>query len=257
MKSIIFIALTVFILTGCSRISQLEGDVTNNNLSTHAICSDSIEESKIIYLTEQTDNNFISIEVPVFDINKSDIIENGIIDHVKGYLFDLTGVKFSLFRSSINSLQASETDVSELVALYDYYIDIDYRISIQNEDCISIIFEGMLNKSTAAHPMHLFFTYNINPETGERILFSDKYCVDSKLYNIVSLYVKDNMAGDSNNNIAVETLLDEKWFYNELSSEKSVFCYYTEDCVGISFPVVFAMGSHLEVEIPYDSLKSK
>lgn len=258
MKKIIFFFSVVLILTGCSRSSKLEGDVENNNYSTHAIHSDSIEEgSKLIYLTEQTDNNLISIEVPVFDINKSNIIESDIINYIKNYLYDITGVKFSLIKSNTNALEDSNNDVAELITQYDYYIDINHKITIQNENCISIVFEGMLNKSTAVHPMHLFFTYNINPETGERILFSDRYRINSNLYNIVSLYVKDNIVGDSNNGVVVETLLDENTFFNELSSEKSVFCYYTEDSVGISFPVVFSMGSHLEVEIPYDSLEVK
>ena len=245
MKIILSVLIFILVLTSCSQVGKSDGSVENNYYSTYNTHTDLIEESKSIYLT-QKDKNLISVQIPILDTNNFYTIKNNIVRYIGDYLFNLTDIEFQISETNNDLFKV----LDENVAQYDYYIDINYRIAMESKDCISIIFEGMLNNRMAAHPIHLFFTYNVNPKTCERIVFSDMYHVDENLYNIVLLDVKEKI-GDER----LENLLDEKSFLNGLSNEKDVFSYYTKDFVGISVPVPFSLGNHIEAEIPYNALR--
>lgn len=150
------------------------------------------EQENRICFYEQSDENFVSIEIPILNIQKENIIRKETVKYIENYFQELTNVNFELCQTN-SWTEEYNINVSELCMQYENYIGIESRISLQSEECISIIFEDMMNNNSAAHPLNLFFTYNINPKTGARILFKDRYCISDNLYEKVLTYITESV----------------------------------------------------------------
>ena len=102
----------------------------------------------------------------------------------------------------------------------------------------------------------MLFTLNIDTETGEPVLFAQKYKVDSELYTIFIETAKEQLTHINLSEDTLISLFDEDTFIDGLMLEEDVCVYYTSAGVGISYPVVYALGNHIEIEIPYNKLRS-
>lgn len=208
-----------------------------------------IDTTDSIYLTESTDENIISAKLPVFN---DSTIDDLIIDYVCEYFVKTTGTEFDLTCAQ-DSFDMDAYEYSE------YYINTNYNVTYFSDELISITFQGMLNNKTAAHPMHLFFTLNIDRETKQRILFNNNYEINSNLYDIFSGYAKDDIIDkvgewpEEWGNFS-ESICSFEKFQREMNDEKTFFAYYTNDGIGISYEVPFALGNHLEVVIPFTEI---
>ena len=249
-RQLINIVICILMLTSCS-ISQIEIPYTepfDNTITadTKSFVDVAIDTTDSIYLTESTDENIISAKLPVFN---DSTIDDLIIDYVCEYFVKTTGTEFDLTCAQ-DSFDMDAYEYSE------YYINTNYNVTYFSDELISITFQGMLNNKTAAHPMHLFFTLNIDRETKQRILFKNNYEINSDLYDIFSGYAKDDIIDkvgewpEEWGNFS-ESICSFEKFQREMNDEKTFFAYYTNDGIGISYEVPFALGNHLEVVIPF------
>lgn len=137
---------------------------------------------------------------------------------------------------------------------------LEYRITCQREDLLSIVFEGLYNDRTAAHPMHLFFTLNIEPQSGETITFSDRYAIDDALYETFAACAERDITENAGGTwpegwgTFSDTICDKDSFLNGMRTSLDFSVFFTEEGVGISYPVPYALGDHMEVILPYDAL---
>lgn len=172
-------------------------------------------------------------------------------------LYEISGENFKL----INSERAIKNNNQNYT---DYYITIESKTSYASDDIISIVFRGFLNKKSAAHPMHLFFALNFDPRTMSVVDFSSRHIIDDALYNEFvkqgEKEILDKTGGiwpegwDSFS----EMLCSKETFFDGLNGKNSeIEWYYTENGIGFSYSVPFALGNHREVELRRVILKNQ
>lgn len=228
----------------CQQITDFE----NGDASEEAPANAS--EFYSAYLTQITDKNVISVKVPVFDDSALNTL---VYDYIREHLTHITSKEFELTRTDDNITTASPN-------YSEYFIETEYKITYYSNDLISITFEGLLNHKTAAHPTHLFFTLNIDRHTKERIFFKDRFTVNEDLYKTfcdsaeIDITDKAEDLTEPFENFFDSICSFEK-FRDGMTVENEFFAYYTEYGIGISYPVPFALGNHIEVGIPYSIIK--
>lgn len=214
--------------------------------------TDILQKENYIFLTENTNKNLISIPIPTdasFDENTilfiKEFIENKFLDFF-GEKFDLT---------------LSKNDISNKNQEYsNYYIVMTSKISYASNELISIIFDGLVNERSAAHPIHEFFTINFNPATLKTISFSQHYLIDKDLYKTFSTIAEKDLLELCNGSWPdgwksfSEELCSEEYFLKSMQNDTFNY-FYTANGIGISYPVPHPIGDHKEVIIPFSQLK--
>ena len=196
------------------------------------------------YLVESSAENQISIEIPIFEDGGA--INQTILEYPMQWLYEVTGQTFDYGVSEYGLTGNDE---------YAVYLGIvKHRITCVSDDLISIVFEGYLNQKTAAHPVGVFFTLNINRKTGERIRLKDIYTVDEACYDIFLKYAREQVPQELSQLISVEELFSKDFFLSGMDTA-GYWAYFTDTGVGISCPVPHVAGDHMEIEIPYSALQ--
>lgn len=213
---------------------------------------DSTTAEPACYLIQESGENLISIPIPRRN-NMSGEEITMIQNFVQKKIQATTGEEFALTASAQNVKNKDQ-------AYSQYYLVMESQVVYESDSHISIVFYGMLNLKGAAHPTHLLFALNYNPQTLQVISFSEKYVVDNQLYRTFADFaakaIEEICEGVLPSGWASfsDPICSETAFINGLNEEKE-FCYYLQDTgVVISYPVPFALGDHKEVLIPYNQL---
>jgi len=138
-------------------------------------------------------------------------------------------------------------------------LDVDYHITYNDDEWISISFNGFGNVKTAPHPNNILTTLNINLKNGSTLKLSDIYTIDKSFVQIYRKEFAKQMAyrfgvADTTANEAARNYLDQYDDKTLTGYLNDSYCYMTCDKIGISFETIFAMGNHFEPEIPYSDL---
>lgn len=207
------------------------------------------EDQNSLFLVENTDQNIISLQIPEVDKMTDEEI-TFLQEFITEKVFEVSGENFRL--------DCKRQDISHTEMVYTgYYIDIDSQVTRRTDNCISVVFKGLYNKKTTAHPRHLLYAVNYNPNTLEIYNFDNTYVLTEQLYEIFSDLAKANILKKCGG------IWPEEWgtFEEEICTKESFlqgmkegtefYYYYTETGVVISFPVSYMLGDYQEVEIPY------
>ncbi len=240
----IFVVLIVCILLLC-------GCAADRDSTEEKVQEGSALDYKTAYLTEVSENNLINIEIPVFEAGNEETLNS----LVSRFVMDKVNAMCDGACNILPSDRAITADSSD--GNYNAYcIDLKYRITYNTLQQISIVFEGMSNYKTAAHPLHILFSLNIDPVRGERCLFSDTYPLDNTTYTLFAQYADREIREQADPEWLqtwegfAETLCDQDTFLTGMATETD-FCHYrTEEHVVIAYPVPHAMGDYLTVQIP-------
>ena len=141
-------------------------------------------------------------------------------------------------------------------------LDVDYHLTFNDDDWLSISFNGFGNVKTAAYPNRIFQTLNINLKNASIVKLSDIYNVNRDFTRIF----REEFASQIRERLAV--ILGVSQFqvepaaahldqYDDQTLMKYLggsCCYMTHDKIGISFGLPHAAGDHFETEIPYSAL---
>lgn len=249
MRKISWLCIFLLVLTifGCSSPNK---EKTNETSLKKELKEDIPVEESYAYLIEDTEENIISIKMPE-DKQYNSIIEKHILEEIR----DTWGETFDLIRS--------KTDISNKDRDYsDFLLELNTTITYASENVVSVVVEGLFNKKTTAHPTHWFFTINFNPKTCEIVRFSDYYELDARVYELFSDAIIKKVS-QQNGGVWPEVLDDfsdhfcsQEDFLRDMA-DGTMYYYFTEDGVEISCKVIFSMGNHMEVELPYDVLIKK
>lgn len=249
MKKVILTILLcmVFVFSGCFYQNE-----NNSKISLSQVESIDRINNESCYLIEETNENIISIMIPYIQ----EIDDNNIFlikDFVSSKIEKICGEAFHLTESK-NGIVDKNKNYS------NYYIEVSSKVSYISHDLISIVFEGVLNKKGTAHPCHLFFTFNFNSKTYKKVAFSDMYTLDETLYDTFSQQAQKSILEQNDGlwpkgwgNFSEELCSKDK-FLNGIVAEDEIYWYHIKNGIGISYPVPYALGDHMEVEIPYESL---
>ena len=149
-------------------------------------------------------------------------------------------------------------------------INIDYRIMRNDSYYLSIVFEGLCNHKTAAHPTDRFITLTIDKINKKIIFIDDLFRIDDFIQFLQSNYkelVREGLARkfqvspDVINNDVVQIILDYtsdeelSKIKAKLTSNNEYYPFFlTDNAIGISISIPFVLGDHFEILINYDEL---
>ncbi len=161
---------------------------------------------------------------------------------------------------------------NEALKVLNYYkssfgnveLEIFYKITLKSSRILSIQYYGSGVVSGAAHPNKLFYTSNIDLLNESLIRLSDvvnvieDFCQKFIEGEFRALWLEQSERVDLKALELEKLLLDFKnvdSFDNiETEEQSDVFCYLTENSLGISIPVAYAIGGHAEYEIEYQKI---
>lgn len=167
--------------------------------------------------------------------------------------------------AALNAKIKSDAE-SAIVAYNDLYadttIEIDNFSYAIHDEILSIQYSGLAIVSGSAHPSQLFYTSNIDLETFENVTLSDKFEVNEQFLAFLKsgafTIVDETQAANFDWSLEDDAiLLGELQAADSLSNigGDGVFSYYKEDRFGISIPVIYALGGHMELETSYDNVQ--
>ncbi|TSI10765.1 DUF4163 domain-containing protein [Lysinibacillus sp. BW-2-10] len=141
-----------------------------------------------------------------------------------------------------------------------------YEIKLKNNYMLSIAYKSYNNISPSAHPYYLFFTTNIDLNTGNQLFLSDFVKkIDNEFItklknakyvgNLGEEYkqqIKELVFGQYNSDEELIAALT-----NSKDHDSGIYVYVTENALGISRPVAHVAGDHAQFEIDFSELKEK
>lgn len=202
-----------------------------------------------LYLTEESIKNLISVQIPVVATANAQAVNTCIKEQVYQEL------RYWLFWEECNLKEASTpvANIRERIESSEYstqYLHISGCLSFESEELISLVFTGTQNVKSAAHPNEVFFSINVDIPSAQRIGIADVYSVDDTLYSAFLQHVSSERI--PRNELMTLNIFEKDAFLEGLTkeSEKGLYSYFTPTHVGISYPVAYALGNHIEAEIP-------
>ena len=173
----------------------------------------------------------------------------------------------------------------ETMKLLNYYshvesliLELDYEIGLFNDEIISIVYRGFGHVNQTMRVNRLFFTLNINIQTGERIKLSDTIHIDESFIDFFKSVINSekvavlDVVSDFNpeqkqhvirhvSEMDCEILLNKfihgDTFDNFETRENSteMFAYFTSDGIGISVSTLHVLGGYVNFEISYKDME--
>lgn len=234
--------VAIILLCGCEREECMK-KITLPETLVESECEE-------VYLLEKNEENLVCIKLSLddrFNEEQTRFVENFVVTE----LHKMTGVSFDLKKSNDMGDYHDEE-------YYNYYINLESKVSYVSNDAVSIIFSGVLNKKSAAHPLHLLFSLNFDPNTMNVIQFSERHAIDDALYEEFALEGEKRILEECGGKWPEgwksfsETLCSKETFVKSLKNDNEyseVEWYYTEDGMGFSYSVAYSLGGHKEVEL--------
>jgi len=143
-------------------------------------------------------------------------------------------------------------------------INIDYNVLLAS-NVLSIQYTGLGMVSNAVHPNKLFYTSNIDIKQGRKIRLGEIINTDAVAEKFINGDFKALWLEQAKeieiDEIKLEKLQEdfgEADSLDNIGTEKQsdVYIYFTENSLGISIPVPYAIGGHAEFEIDYSDIKN-
>jgi len=260
-KFSVIITLIILLLSGC---------VVNNKQDSSLGTTESSGSDFISYCAkEETADNRVYFNYPQFKETtpNADQLNELIVGFIKNALQICDGG--GGFKGDLKSSPGNwkwNNDEYKILAL-----DVNYDITRNDSDYLSITFEGDFNHKCLPHPTHYFNALIIDLKKHELVSLPDLYNINTDFINILR------------KEFSRQIILTPK-FANESTSEKKMLqesldnysdgylrkllgsgdaypvmyqrTFLTSDMVGISMPLPYAMGDHFEVMLSYASLSS-
>ena len=251
------IILTILLLvTGCSSNSTI-----NENKNEPPLASEQFRQTPEV----QKNNE----KVIHYGLTKSTYIDKGI----KISYPQITNLENGPKQDNLNTIIKTEA----LKGLNFYKVldknlnlEIDYKVTSQGSNLLSIQYSGLGYLKDSAYPNNLFYTTNIDINKEKKTRLKD-------FININMVFVEKFRKGnykswsqelnqevktaivDELNNTNDDSLIN---FFNNadslddigLKEQNNIFTYFTEDSLGVSIGVHHALGDHAEFEIGYKDL---
>lgn len=178
----------------------------------------------------------------------------------------ISGLSDSSKQQKINNLLKTEaftefTDYSQDqgINIEDLTLTIEYEISLQNNNLLSVCYKGYVYLKGAAYPRSLFTTINIDINEGKRIKLGDLVNIDDDLVQKVKEGLYSYIDKDPDwavvyrqelNNDLLDELVNADY---ELGADCN--SYITNEYLVLSFLTQHVAGDHFEIEYDLGSMK--
>lgn len=214
------------------------GSMVLCSCSTDKMIPESHEFSKVVFTDTSHENSNVKVEYPQIKDEEHKTVN----ELIKNFAEDLAVNVYSGDYSNLD-------------------LEVFYRITYQDSELLSIVFDGFGNISTAAYPNELLFAINVDLSDSKVLSFSDIFSVSNESLKIVGdnyheQFILKKFGGVTDGNAKAyedityigvnrlrDIISDDTKFY---LSEKSVTV-----CVGLQH----AVGDNFEIEVEYSELK--
>ena len=152
-----------------------------------------------------------------------------------------------------------------MTSFEDRTITSNYKVMLQNDQKISILFEFQTFQTLQAHPLIWNETVTLDLRTGNRLSLKDSITVNQKLVDAFFTVFHNVTPYDSNEKETQAAV--KKYVEEHLKVEDLVTCdsldnaeyhsYLTKDSVGISIYVPYAIGSIARFEAKNSALSQE
>lgn len=153
----------------------------------------------------------------------------------------------------------------------EYNLEINYNISWQSSNLLSIQYSGLGMGKGAAHPNNHFYTTNIDINKGKRLELKDIVNIDNSFIDkfrkakYKSILYTENSSKEYKelenhiNEIAKEISIDDLFeadMFDILKPENNsdISSFFKPNALGISIGVSHAIGDHAELEMEYKDI---
>jgi hypothetical protein len=144
----------------------------------------------------------------------------------------------------------------------DLSLEINYTYELLENRIISICFQGIAYTKNAAYPNNIFYTSNIDLRTGKKLVAKDILEVNRDLIEIIK---KNAKYENGYENRELTSAINEEFKNYDPSNmltdikesgtvENKIYLYLKQNSLGVSFPVMHALGDYANFEIDYDDL---
>ncbi len=189
------------------------------------------------------------------------------------YEKDEIKIRYPQFNRSADS--AWEAKINELIRREamkgaDYFegaegkvhVEVDYKIALQTQEQLSLIFSGLGYVEDAAYPINLFYTLNLDLASGTRLRLTDLVRVDEAFakYFAEGGFEPVNTELEPHYRDYFSGVSVKEWVQRLLNADPEdirdgTFSYLTKDSLGISISLIHAMGDHGEFEARLEAIK--
>ena len=216
----------------------------NPNISSQQSTMPSSAKAQVLTYCEN--GTIINVDISPIS-NKTNALDSVVKSFIENKVEEITGERLMLTLAFEKVANAEE--------IYsDYWIDICASAFYGDNNECSIIFTGMLNRKTAAHPIYLHFALNIDCLTMERIRFQDIFAIDENLYDSFSTAAEAQIIGEIGEwpkewRSFQEEICSKNDFIAGIQNEIEYSWYYSQNGVTIVYPVPHSMGDYKIVNI--------
>lgn len=120
--------------------------------------------------------------------------------------------------------------------------DTSGRVKFSSENFVSVEFETNFMAKGAAHPSSTIRTVNFDMKTDKALTVKDMVVNNAALQNAMDAAVKQQLSKELREYLTPQVLRDSL-------GQSQV--YFTKDSMVLSFEVIFTLGDHAEISIPY------
>lgn len=223
-KLLVLIIALFFILSGCKNAASIENSSYIISSSSDSSSGVAVNELKKVYKDESYSNSLIQINYPQFQTQQENYqaINEEIAAAIPAYVTATCG-----------------EDREGLT------LEMDYSVYTHQGKWLSVVFEGLLNVSSATHPSNQLFSLNFDLTTGKRATLNDMIPADSTtIEKLRNAYPPVDEKTEWLQGISDEELLEL------LKSSDSLFgdtySYISSEGLHISLPAPHAIGDHVE-----------
>lgn len=276
MKGIYGIILTLVLSVGL--ISCTEQKVSSNNIKEDNTVSSEVNNEKINNKENKVDDSQKALDINNDKESSKNLKEKSNEYELVSKNYNKNNVKINYPEikkfnddeklKSINkylkesALKVLDNYVKEDPNLEAVNLNVNYDVKFKNEKYISIVYKGEVNVKGTAYPSSIFYTTNVDLESGNIIRLSDYSNVKDILNklkdpkNIKVIAENDELASAQKDfilNIGNDNLINmvKNADFHEVntkieSPKDGVYSYFDKDGVVISLQVNHAIGDHAE-----------
>lgn len=269
MREILIILILVLsvTLTSCSQSFEKEVEPLNEAYSADA--SETSTNSITIGQVHVSDANMLKFPVASF--------QNGTLFEMETLSKVLAVRDISIMYPEIKTADSAKNAIindliyDEIQKLYASFnpnhfevsADVGYELETFNSMLLSIAYTGTVYGLGTPYPRSIFFTTNINVETGEIITLNDVININESFLRLIrsenAVYLipeqKPAISEITDNTLILRLQNSDRTDSMETESDSDVFSYFTKDSLGISIGVIHAAGDHAEIELRYKYLE--
>ena len=144
----------------------------------------------------------------------------------------------------------------------DLYLRINYKISYQSSNFLSVIYEGDVYLKGAPYPRSTFTTINIDLDSGERLALCDMVNIDSDFIQNVKNTLRFYGENNKEHRVIYERTLEysdddftDVFMGADMASGSDCYSYFTDESLGLRFSTSHNAGDYYVIEIKLDNMK--